>query len=157
MSKYLIFTSLLLIITSCSSVSDTNDLSTYLKKNTFFCEEQYLDESETYSFDGNNFKVEYKNKRSGEIRTYDGTYEVKSGKYSDNGNEFLYVKLIFNNKDFAITQFGQDGDKFLVYDDGELCEPNSLGSCGNCEDEFGLKITSNQVVSAINSSYYKPQ
>jgi hypothetical protein len=147
----------LVIFVSCGpNVHSTSDLSSFLTDNRFFCEEPYLDDSETYSFDGSSFKVEYKNKRSGEIKIYDGTYEVKSGKFSDNGDEFLYVKLIFNDLNFATFQFGKDGNKFLVYDDGNLCEPNSTGSCSNCEDEYGLKLTSSQVVAAINSSYYKP-
>lgn len=157
MKKLFFLLIVLVLVVSCGpSVNSTSDLSKFLTENNFFCEERYLDDSETYSFSGNSFKVEYKNKRSDEIKTYDGTYEVKSGKFSDNGKEFLYVKLSFNNKEFASFQFGKNGDKFLVYDDGNLCEPNSVGSCSNCEDEFGLKLTSNQVVTAINSSYYEP-
>jgi hypothetical protein len=135
------------------SINSTSDFSAFLKENNFYCEEPFRDNSETYSFDDNSFKVVYKNKRSGEIKTYDGTYEVKSGKFSDNGEGFLYVKLIFNNKGFAIIEFGNDGDKFLVYDNNMLCQPTSGGACTNCEDEYGLKILSSSVWATKGSSY----
>ena len=141
---------ILLFFSSCSSntstITNVSDLSTLLTTHIFF-QESSLNESFTYSFNGSSFILTLKDKRSGASRTFDGSYEVKSAKYSDNGNDFFYVKLIFNDNNYA--------DKlFFVYHDGNLVEPESNGIADVNEDQYGLNIPEWHVTLAPNYNSY---
>jgi hypothetical protein len=129
-------------------VSSTTDLSSFISKHDFY-QETSLNESETYSFNGSSFKLSLKDKRSGNVRTLDGSYETKSSKYYDKGTEFFYVKLIFNDKSYS--------DKsFLVFHDGILVAPSSSGVKDKSEDEFGLYIPEWHVTLTPNYFKYAP-
>lgn len=139
-------------LSSCSSNSNGNtvtnisDLSTLLTTHNFY-KESSLNESNTYAFNGSSFILTLKDKRSGASRTFDGSYEVKSAKYSDKGNEFFYVKLIFNDNNYA--------DKlFFVYHDGILVKPENNGTADVNEDHYGLNIPEWHVTLAPNYNRY---
>lgn len=144
----------LLIFSSCSSNNSENatkkidDLPTLLTTNNFY-QESALNESHTYSFNGKTFVLTLKDKRSGDSRTFDGSYEVKSSKYSDKGNEFFYVKLLFNDNNYA--------DKlFFVYYDGNLVKPENNGIADVNEDQYGLNIPEWHVSMAPKYNIYSP-
>ena len=145
-----------IIIGSCggeTELTSVSELSSYLTEHNFF-QESSLSESETYSFDGSSFMLTLKNKRSGSERTFDGSYEVKSAKYSDKGEDFLYVKLVFNDPSYA--------DKlYLVYgynsigEYASLTKPDEAGvTMTVSEDEYGLSIQRSQVNLAPNYNSY---
>lgn len=77
-------------------ISSNEEFQSYLQEKDFY-QESNLSESKTLSFDANQFVLTFKNKRSGASTKLDGSYEVKSSKYSDKGNQFYYVKLVFND------------------------------------------------------------
>ena len=134
-----------------TELTSVSELSSYVTEHNFF-QESSLSESETYSFDGSSFMLTLKNKRSGSERTFDGSYEVKSAKYSDKGEDFLYVKLVFNDPNYA-------DELYFVYDYNSFGEYASLIKPSKdynpvLEDEYGLCIKREQVNLAPNYNSY---
>jgi hypothetical protein len=134
-----------------TELTSVSELSSYVTEHNFF-KESSLSESETYSFDGSSFMLTLKNKRSGSERTFDGSYEVKSAKYSDKGEDFLYVKLVFNDPNYA-------DELYFVYDYNSFGEYASLIKPSKdynpvLEDEYGLCIKREQVNLAPNYNSY---
>lgn len=117
---------------SAPSIASIAELSTYIKENNFY-QESNLSESGTYSFNGSSFLLTKKDKRTGALRKFDGSFETKSSKYSDKGTEFYYLKLMFNDNSYA-------NEVFLVCDDGKLVEPSNNGVLDKNEDDYGLNI-----------------
>jgi len=135
-----------------TELTSVSELSSYVTEHNFF-QESSLSESETYSFDGSSFMLTLKNKRSGSERTFDGSYEVKSAKYSDKGEDFLYVKLVFNDPNYADElYFVYDYNSFGEY--SSLIQPSDAESWTVLEDEYGLCIKSSQVNLAPNYNSY---
>jgi hypothetical protein len=129
-------------------ISSEQDFQTYIEENEFY-QESSLNESKTLSFDANEFTLTFKDKRSGATRKKDGTYEVKSSKYSDKGNQFYYVKLVFNDKSYA-------DESFYVFRDGNIVEPSNNGILDKSEDEYGLNIQEWHVSLAPDYNIYEP-
>jgi hypothetical protein len=148
-----IIVGLSLLVGSCGSdesvsITNTSDLSSFLTKHNFYLESS-LNESQTYSFDGSSFKLSLKDKRSGSERSFDGSYETKSSKYSDKGTEFFYVKLVFNDKSYS-------DESFFVFHDGNLVEPSNNGVLDKNEDEYGLNIPEWHVTLSPDYNKYSP-
>ncbi len=131
-----------------TSVSSTSELSSYINEHDFY-KESSLNESQTYSFNGNSFKLTLKDKRSGNERTFDGSCETKSSKYSDKGTEFYYVKLVFNDKNYS-------DESFFVFRDGNLVTPSNNGDMDKTEDEYGLNIPEWHVSLSPDYFIYNP-
>jgi len=133
----------LLLLVSCSDddpfqIKTTNDLDEYLNQTNYY-QESTLDESETFIFSNGGFTKKYKNKRSGQERSFSGTYTIHMGKYSDNGKKFMYVRMVGNPS--YKSEFGYFDLKHLVLcEGGDLCPPYENGFSINYEDEYGLKI-----------------
>jgi hypothetical protein len=131
-----------------TTVSSTDNLKTLILANDFFGKSN-LSEDHTLSFQNNSFSLALNDKRSGAIRKFTGNYEVKSSKYSDNGKEFFYVKLVFEDKSWA-------DEAFYVFYDGNLVEPSASGVLDKNEDEYGLNIPEWHVSLAPDYNIYEP-
>ena len=129
-------------------ISSNQAFQSFLQEKDFY-QESNLNESKTLSFNANDFLLTLKDKRSGASRKFDGSYEVKSSKYSDKGNQFYYVKLIFNNKNYA-------DESFFVFRDGNIVEPSNNGVLDKNEDEYGLNIPEWHVSLAPDYSIFEP-
>ena len=130
------------------SITNTSELSSYITEHDFY-EKSNINEDGTYSFDGSSFNLSKKDKRSGNVRTFDGSYETKSSKYSDKGTEFFYVKLNFNDKNYS-------DESFLVFHEGNLVTPSNNGVMDKTEDEYGLNIPRWHVTLSPNYFSYSP-
>jgi hypothetical protein len=132
-----------LFIVSCSNddtfeINTISDFETYLNQNNYY-QESILDESQTFVFSNGSFTKKYKNKRTGQERFFSGSYKVLNGNYSDNGKQFMYVRMVCNPQ-FS-NEFGYFNLKHLVLcEGGNLCPPKLDGSSEFYEDEYGLKI-----------------
>jgi hypothetical protein len=133
----------IVIIFGCSDddqqvINSTSQLSDQIS-NTSYYQESVLDESETFSFSNGNFTKTYKNKRSGQTRSFSGTYKVLEGKYTDDGERFFYVRLVGDSR--YSNEFGNFNLYHLVLcESGNLCPPMENGFSVDTEDEYGLKI-----------------
>lgn len=136
----------MLLFISCTT-SDITLEQSLLEYN--FYQESPLSESDEYSFNAGTFKLEKKNKRSGEVRSFTGKYSTKKGKYSDTGESYSYLKLIFDDTNYASTQF-------LVFENGVLTEPYKNSRPIKNEDEYGLNTESWTVSLAPNYASYSP-
>jgi hypothetical protein len=142
---------LMLLFNNCSNTSEISvnseiELKNFILSNTFF-QKSPLNESQTYSFIENKFVLTLKDKRSNNQRIFNGNYEIKSSKYSDNGISFLYVKLIFIDKNYSDISY-------LVYHEGKLVEPSNQGKLDKTEDKYGLNIPQFHVSLAPDYSIY---
>jgi hypothetical protein len=153
--RILVLFSFLNLVVSCGGeeqsltvVSSKSELSNYIKEHNFYLESP-LSENETYSFDESSFKLTLNDKRSGNSRTFIGSYETKSSKYSDKGTEFYYVKLIFNDKSYSDVSF-------FVFRDGNLIQPSNNGILDTFEDEYGLNIPEWHVSLGPDHNIYSP-
>lgn len=141
--KTILITLSILLIFGCSNddsfeIKTTSDFDNYLNQTNYY-QESTLDESETFIFSNGTFTKKYKNKRSGQERSFSGTYEVLFGNYSDNGKKFMYVRMVGNPQ--YSNEFGYFDLKHLVLcEGGNLCPPYLDGFTQNYEDENGLKI-----------------
>jgi hypothetical protein len=129
-------------------ISSNEEFQSYLQEKDFY-QESNLSESKTLSFDANQFVLTFKNKRSGASRKLDGSYEVKSSKYSDKGNQFYYVKLVFNDISYA-------DEAFFVFRDGNIVEPSNNGVLDKNEDEYGLNIPEWHVSLSPDYNIFEP-
>ncbi len=150
---YLFLVSHLIVFISCSeqnrnASNSVEALSEILKENDFY-QESPLTESEEYSFDGSKFTLELTNKRTNEIRRFTGSYSVLSGKYSDTGESYKYVKMIYDDSDYASTGF-------FVYADQMLVEPMRNGKLVKSEDSHGLNIESWNISLAPDYAHFAP-
>jgi hypothetical protein len=137
---------LIMLFISCSPKEKT--LEQVLLEYNFY-QESPLSESDEYSFQAGTFKLNKKNKRSGEVRSFTGKYSTKKGKYSDTGESYSYLKLIFDDTNYAST-------KFFVYDNGVLTEPFKDKKSVKSEDAYGLDTESWTVSLAPNYATYSP-
>jgi hypothetical protein len=145
--------SFLLFFVSCSeqntnASNSVETLSEILQKNVFY-QESPLAESEEYSFDGSKFTLELTNKRTNEIRRFTGSYSVLSGKYSDTGESYKYVKLVYDDFDYASVGF-------FVFADQMLVEPMRNGKSVKSEDSHGLNIESWYISLAPDYAHFSP-
>jgi hypothetical protein len=140
--KFTLIIPLMLLLNNCSDTEETTvnseiELKNFILSNNFF-QKSPLNESHTYSFIENKFVLTLKDKRSNNQRTFNGNYEIKSSKFSDNGKSFFYVKLIFIDKNYSDISY-------LVYYEGKLVEPSNQGKFDKTEDEYGLNIPQSHV------------
>ena len=151
---YFFLVSVILVFISCSEQSknasnSVESLSEILKKNNFYKKKSSLTESEKYSFEGSKFTLELTNKRTNEIRKFTGRYSVHSGKYSDTGESYDYVKMIYDDSDYASVGF-------FVYADQMLIEPMRDGKLVKSEDSHGLDIKSWYISLAPDYAHFAP-
>ncbi len=159
--KRLIFNLLLIVglsffLESCGNSSESvfvasssEAFSRFITTHDFY-QQGINEDSYTYSFDGNVFNLSLENKRSGSVSNFDGTYEIKSSKYVDTGEDFFYVKFIFNDKSYSVQ------DHFLVLEGGKLIEPIHEYGTKWPEDEYGLNIRKTKITSQLSYFEYSP-
>ncbi len=139
---------IILFLGSCADNQKEISFDDILSSSNFY-QESPLSESEEYSFDGKNFTLRKKNKRTGEARLFSGKYFMREGKYSDTGDPFAYVKLEFEDHNYSTIGF-------LIYSDGALVEPYKNRRPVKREDSYGLNTESWTVTLAPDYAKYKP-
>ena len=117
------------------SYYNNSDVSSFSKRYTFFQD--------------NRFELLVTEKRSSEKSTYAGKFQVKNSKYENTGENFWYVKLLFNTGEWSSKPL------FFVLSNGRLIEPvNSDGESISYEDSYGLRVKDFYISMALKNNIY---
>jgi hypothetical protein len=132
------------------SITNSESLQNFVTEKTFYSHSS-TSEDPYYTFHNNGkFELNLKDKRSGQQRTFTGSYKASDSKYLDSGESFTYLRLAYDNPSYSDIGF-------FVYYDEKLVVPMSSGVSIKNEDEYGLRCKKYNITLSPDYARYSLQ